>query len=1043
MTPQTNEYRDKFVALLRELFQFDCADLDFGIYRIMNHKRDVIEKFITTDLPKAIAKELESGALADQSEAAKELAEVAKQIAESLGRDALDPDGNLVKFQDTEIGKKYLGLKRKAAGGRGREALEAVIFNHLYTFFSRYYQDGDFISKRRYSKRQKYAIPYNGEEVYLHWANHDQYYVKTAEHFHDYSFTSHGVTVHFKLKAADVEQNNVKGDKRFFVPLVKEIQWDEKADVLVIPFEYRPLTDQEEITFGKSNQQEAIIAEAVSEIPKRLTKADKALLALTSERRKTSEGEPVTYLEHHLRQYTRRNTSDFFIHKDLKGFLSRELDFYLKNEVLNLDEMETAGEERAEGWFQIIRVIKSVGHRIIDFLDQIESFQKMLWEKRKFVTETQYCITVGNIDESFYPNIAVCEAQWTEWKELFHIDEEKTDLFTNGKSKKERRIAFVKAYPTLVLDTKHFDQPFKDKLLQSYEDIDDFSDGLLILSDNFHALNLIIARHRQGFKCIYIDPPYNTDASAIVYKNDYKDSSWLSLMESRLLLAQHLLQKSGILCAAIDDEEVLGLRFLLSGILPREVGIAVVRSNPAGRKTKGRLAPAHEYALFYGKSVAAIPEGLEKTEKSLARYPHEDERGRFAWANFIRSGSGDKREDRPTLFYPLLVQKDDTIRVPEMEWNDEEGAYTILEKVKKDEVLIYPVVKKNGNNIEKRWQRGHVRVAKELDEFRVRRDPNGDISIDFKTRMDEKSLPITWWDKKEYASANYGAAELKDLFGEKLFDFAKSRRLVEDCVQAAGVTEGREMVLDFFAGSGTTAHAVISINRANGSNHRFVLVDVEEYFDGVIVKRVKKAIFAPEWSDGKPKRMAIPEEAERSPRIVKYFRLESYEDALNNIQFDDASGQEAMKFEDYLLKYMLKWETKHSETLLNVEKLTRPFTYELQIHSDGQTRNQPVDIPETFNYLLGLHVQTRKVYYDEDRKYLVYRGRIDHRQVVIIWRETEGWKKAELERDKKFVAKQKLTEGADEVFVNGDSFIPNAKALEPVFKARMFAPVEA
>jgi adenine-specific DNA-methyltransferase len=101
------------------------------------------------------------------------------------------------------------------------------------------------------------------------------------------------------------------------------------------------------------------------------------------------------------------------------------------------------------------------------------------------------------------------------------------------------------------------------------------------------------------------------------------------------------------------------------------------------------------------------------------------------------------------------------------------------------------------------------------------------------------------------------------------------------------------------------------------------------------------------------------------------------------------------------------------------------------------------DVPETFNYLLGLHVQTRKVYDNGGRRYVVYRGRIDHRQVAVIWRETEGWQKADLERDKKFVAEQKLTEGADEVFVNGDSFIPNAKALDPVFKARMFAPVEA
>jgi adenine-specific DNA-methyltransferase len=172
---------DKFQKLLRELFQFDCADLDFGIYRIMNYKRDVIEKFISQDLPKAVADELDRGALADQDHAAKELKEVAVQITQTLGKDALDADGNLAAtYHGTPLGTKYLNLKARAAGGPSSEALEASIFNHLYTFFSRYYQDGDFISKRRYSKRQRYAIPYNGEEVYLHWANNDQYYVKTA-----------------------------------------------------------------------------------------------------------------------------------------------------------------------------------------------------------------------------------------------------------------------------------------------------------------------------------------------------------------------------------------------------------------------------------------------------------------------------------------------------------------------------------------------------------------------------------------------------------------------------------------------------------------------------------------------------------------------------------------------------------------------------------------------------------------------------------------------------------------------------------------------
>lgn len=160
----------------------------------------------------------------------------------------------------------------------------------------------------------------------------------------------------------------------------------------------------------------------MEEIPRRLAPktAAEALATLNAEKRKTSDGQSVTFLEHHLCQYTRRNTSDFFIHKDLRGFLSRELDFYLKNEVLSLDEIEASGEGRAEGWFQMMRAIRSVGIQIIEFLHQIEEFQKMLWEKRKFITEVQYCITLRVIPEEFYPEIAACEPQWGDWRDLFH-----------------------------------------------------------------------------------------------------------------------------------------------------------------------------------------------------------------------------------------------------------------------------------------------------------------------------------------------------------------------------------------------------------------------------------------------------------------------------------------------------------------------------------------------------------------------------------------------------------------------------------------------
>ena len=1037
-----NQNQEKFQQLLRELFQFDCADLDFGIYRVMNHKRDAVEKFISEDLAKAVSEELDQGVLHDQELALSELQDTTQLIRETLGNKALDAAGNLNEsYHDIPIGKKYLKLQRRTRGARSRATLERDIFNHLFAFFSRYYQEGDFISKRRYSRQQRYAIPYNGEEVYLHWANADQYYIKTAEHFHDYSYRAHGAAIHFKLQAADVEHDNVKGDKRFFLPHINDASVDENAKKLIIPFEYRPLDEQEQEHYGNTDRQEAIISECVAEMSSRPGLPNEIHLALTAERRRNAENEPVTYLEHHLRQYTRRNTSDFFIHKNLKAFLSRELEFYIKSEVLNLDDLELAGEGFAEGWLQVIRVIRTIGERIIDFLEQIEGFQKMLWEKRKFITETQYCVTLAHIHERFYPEIAACELQWAEWKDLLRIDENKTDLFNSGADVKDKRLIFMKDHPALILDSRHFDGTFRDDLLASIDDIDEQCDGLLIHSENFQALGFIQQLYREKVKCTYIDPPYNTDASAILYKNDYKDSSWLSLMDNRVSLSKNLLSKDGVLCCAIDDEEMSLVRLVMQSMFDKELGIVPVRSNPAGRKSSGQFSPAHEYALFYG-NIDAVPGTLRKTENELARFPLQDHRGRYAWANLIRSGSNDRREDRPKMFYPIYVTKNNMIRIPEMEWDEDKREYTVLEQPGEGETVTWPIKAQNGVIVEKNWHRGRELVKSDLSEYRIRRDEEGGISIDFKTRMDTDSMPRTWWDDKKYASANLGPKALKDLFGNKDFDFAKATGLVGDCLRAS-LCESNSTVLDYFAGSGTTGHAVINLNREDGGKRKFILVEMGQYFDTVLLPRIKKVTYSPEWKDGKPKCMASREEAERSPRIIKYLRLESYEDALNNISIDEAAGQQAMKFDDYLINYMLQWESKHSPTLLNVEQLARPFHYKLHIQSNGETSEKIVDLPETFNYLLGLHVQTRRTCHDEGRRYLVYRGLLGRRQVVVLWRETEGWQKEEMERDKQFVSEQKLTEDADEVYVNGDSFIPNARSLDPVFKARMFAPMSA
>ena len=1018
----------KFQQLLRELFQFDCADLDFGIYRIMNYKREAIEKFIAEKLPDSITSELDSGALADQAQIAEEMAEVAQQIEELLGEDAFDARGNLSEiYHGTRGGKKYLKLKKKA-GGFSRAAVEVSTYNHLYAFFSRYYQDGDFISKRRYSKHQPYAIPYNGEEVYLHWANSDQYYIKTGEHFHDYDWkASDGVAVHFRIKAADVEQNNVKGDKRFFLPLAEEAKWDADAREITIPFEYRPLTAAEGKTYGSQKQQDKIIAEALDAIPKRLSTAPDALAALTGERRRNGKDESVSYLEHHLQQYTRRNTSDFFIHTNLAEFLSRELDFYLKSEVLNLDEMTVAGEGVAEGWFQQLKLIKRIGNQVIEFLAQMENFQKMLWEKRKFVTETHYCIALGSIDETLYPDISVCEAQWAEWKALFHIDEDAINLFNSGRDKQGKRAAFMQAHPTLMLDTRHFDADFTDRLLASFDDLDGMTDGLLIHSENWQALNLLQEKYAEQVGCIYIDPPYNTGDSEILYKNGYKHSSWLSLMENRVSLSAALMWDSTILTIAIDENEMERLGFLLDRLFPLHSKTCVsVIHNPGGIQGDN-FSYNNEFAYFVYLAAKGRYIGMQKRDDSPDIRPLRD----------VSTGEH-LRTDAANCFYPIYVKEAKVIGFGDV-CEDAFHPSGVNVDAGNGVLEVYPI---DAQGNERKWVFSRQNVEDIKDELTVEWNKSRKIwdIIRRKTHFNYKTV----WQSKRYNANSYGSKLLRDILGNRSFQFPKSVHTVSDCVQLSTYDTDNAIVLDYFAGSGTTGHAVINLNREDGGQRKFILVEMGEYFDTVLLPRIKKVAFAPEWKDGKPKRDATPEEAERSPRIIKYIRLESYEDALDSIAFDREASQLKLEeqFDDYLIKYMLQWETKGSATLLNVAKLARPFTYRLRVHTNGETQERMADIPETFNYLLGLNVRTRRVYEDEGRRYLIYRGETRDapgHEVAVIWRETEGWEQADFGRDRQFVADQGLADGAATVYVNGDSCIPRATAVEPVFKTRMFA----
>ena len=1046
--------RETFQSLLREMFQIEAAaELDFGIYRILGQKRGVVEKFINEQLIDAISAELNSGALRQEAGIAAQIADLAAQIRENIADDAIDAAGNLAaSHHGTKLGRQYLALQQQAKGARPANDREASIYNHLVQFFSRYYDNGDFLSLRRYSKREKYAIPYNGEEVHLHWANADQYYIKTGEQFTEYRWRdpAGGVRVRFTVTQADVPKDNIKSpDTRYFLPQTDALTLEQagapkdKHILVTLPFHYRGLTAAEADRFEQEAKdrsitsngkiQSAILAVAAESLAKSKTLKEnpEPLNALLAEHHKDADGNPVSRLAHHLRRFSRKNSSDYFIHKDLEGFLSRELDFYLKNEVLQLDSLDAGGEERAEGWFQMMRLIRRIGQVIIRFLAQIENFQKRIFEKKKFVTASHFCLTLDRIPESLYPEIAKNTAQIAEWKHLFSIHEAKGWTETPS-------VAFLKKNWNLVVDTKFFDEAFLDEALASSVSCD----GLLLCTENYQGLAFLQEMFGGCVDVAYIDPPYNTDASPILYKNGYKSSTWCSFIKDRLTASRPLLTRNGVLIAAIDDEQERELDYILSSVFENNIlGTICVRSNPSGRPKQTGYSVSHEYMIYAGNSEHASISRMPPTEEQLARFNQTDEEGAFEWRNLRREGSNSDRDARRELFYPIFI-KGDKIRVPKLAWDEKTESWSLEEKPKSGESIVWPI---NDEGDEKTWRWEHATVSSSLERLAVRKDRSGKDYVYYKRRPHEAGVVAvsSWFDAK-YSSVEHGTGVLKALFGKSPFSYPKSKYAVEDAIYIGGASKKDAIVLDYFGGSGTTAHGVIDLNRKSPGSRSYVLIEQEEYFDSILKSRVIKVIYSSDWKAGKPQ----TRDAGIS-HCFQYLKLESYEDALGNIAFNEnEAAQRQLRFDEYVIHYMLAFETGQSETLLDCEKLATPFDYKLEIRDNGDTAVNAVDLPATFNFLIGLRVRTRKVYWrtlgKQKLRYLVYRGRTNphatggEREVVVVWRTTKEWVLKDFQADREFIQKEKILEGSDEAFANTDCLMEGIKSLDPVFKRRMF-----
>jgi adenine-specific DNA-methyltransferase len=908
--------RQRFLELLRrDILELDAAELDFGIYRVLNHRRAELEAFLATELP--------------------------ARITAALAR----------------------------LPGLATEDEEARVYNALFTFFNRYYDSGDFLPRQRRGKTGRYSVPYDGSDTHFHWATKGSHYVKSGERFAAYAYRqADGTRVRLVVQAANVERDNAKGTQRHYLPVALHAPGGAHPDEWRLAFEHRPLADDEAKAAGALRKPRGGFA-ATDEAPD----ADEATAtegASVQERivnawfAKASSSASVpapidaALLQRHALRYAKGQSTDFFVHPQLGPFLRDELDHYLQTEFVHLWDLPDAALARERGKLAVAR---DIGRALITVLAALEDLQAALFEKRKFVMQAHYLVQCSWLARQGADGAALVQqaclhapqvARWRQW-----LGEPEGSTVTGAE--------LLARCPHLPLDTALFDEAFQWAVLAAVPDQQAALGGLLVHGDNYAALRTLQAQWREAVKCIYIDPPYNTGNDGFIYRDSCQHSSWASLIAGRATAARSLLANDGSSFMSIDDNEVETASIVSDSVFGGANQIARLVWEGANKNTARQIGVSHEYVLVYAKDRPALPAEWSVRKEGVAQVLAQVERLRHLHGTDFAAASQD------LAGWYLSMKGKPVFGLRRFRQIDRRGAYKEDDPTAPGGRKIQLLNPKTGQVIPLRAGRGWAfdqeAFNQLVDEDRIRFVTPTSVMVKRYLHETETVTPSSVF----YQPARSASERLADVLGRQVFDYPKDEVVLERFVEMSA-SAAASTVLDYFAGSGTTAHAVINLNRDDGGARRFILVEQGEYFDTVTLPRVAKVMACPEWKDGRPKegvlhQPAAGEEADehwaaRTLPIVQVLRIERYEDSLDALALPGATaaaGQAELAGFDALLRYVVgtvaQAQAPGNPVRLSTAALKRPLDYRLPTVWEGQAVERPVDLLHTSLLLLGLH----------------------------------------------------------------------------------------
>ena len=567
----------------------------------------------------------------------------------------------------------------------------------------------------------------------------------------------------------------------------------------------------------------------------------------------------------------------------------------------------------------------------------------------------------------------------------------------------------------LPVDTKHFSSEFKEKLLEKLTekaDLDDLLDGLLIKSENWQALNLILNKYKEKVQTIYIDPPFNKEQDAdYLYNVKYKDSTWISMLENRLKLAKDLLSEKGSIFVRCDYNGNWLVRPLMNEIFGEENfrNEIILQRLKYAKGAKEIFLNKTESLFLYSKSEKFIPNEVKRMKikyliakeilkevSSLLKLDNnktEELLNEIFWFNSVHLPGERESPARRVFGINLLPPKGRRWAFSQESLDKAAAANRLRLVCKKCGYKHYQGI----------WKKCPI-CGNEKD-----------VLLQIYDIWD--SLTTNWTDIESY-SITYN------------FPTENSEILLKRVIESTS-NEG-ELVMDFFLGSGTTTAVAHKLKR------KWIGVEMGEHFWTVVLPRMKKVLFYDKSGISKENDVKEKYNEKTAGGFFKYHTLEQYEDALENIEFQQGSEEQQnllMQLPDYFVKYMLEWETKSSSTFLNLEKLKDPFNYQLNIIENYQQKKINVDVIETFNYLIGLFVNRYEFVNDNGRRYIFVFGERNGKKCLVVWRNIEN---LDYNRDKEIIENNLNSFKPDEIYINGDAVISDFKPIEPLFKSLIF-----